>query len=244
MWQPALWGALGGIGTGILAVLTGLPKKAVESWVDHRFKLKQDELNRAHQEKLVELNHEYQAKLEKFRSEIQQTFSRISKVHEQEYKILPQAWLYLHTAYGSAYRAVLGFTSAIRFDTMTDSELNEFLATLTTFSETQKNRIRNAPDAAQRRSFYFEGARVKAVDQMEESQRVFRNYLIKKSLFMSKGVYEAFDAVSLKLIDANTHFTSGDALMKNEAGRKLIDLKAEVDALFVVIQKRLYVSEA
>ena len=32
---------------------------------------------------------------------------------------------------------------------------------------------------------------------MEETQRVFENYLIKRSVFMRKDVYEVFDAVSL-----------------------------------------------
>jgi hypothetical protein len=42
---------------GVVAALTGLPKKWVDSVIDNRFKLKQDELNRAHQAKLSQLNH-------------------------------------------------------------------------------------------------------------------------------------------------------------------------------------------
>jgi hypothetical protein len=228
---------------GIVAALTGLPKKWVDSVIDNRFKVKQDELNRAHQEKLSQLNHEYQTQFEHVRSEIQRTFSRMSKVHEQEYKVLPQSWFHLQHAFGTSWNTMFGFTTTIRFSTMTDTELDEFLETQP-FSATQKAQIKGAADAEKQQELYFDAVRVTGLDQMTETQRVFRNYLIKKSVFMNKGVYEAFDAVSLKLIQANTQFTSGDEAMKRNGQKQLAELKPEIDALLTTIQNRLYVDHA
>src|SRR5271155_5106704 len=107
---PLLWVSVGLVIAGIGAMLKGLPKKWVDSWIDNRFKLKQDELN-----------HEFQTKLEGVRSEIQRTFSRVSKVHEQEYKVLPQAWFYLQAAYGTSFRTVNGIMSRVRFASMSEA---------------------------------------------------------------------------------------------------------------------------
>jgi hypothetical protein len=218
---------------GVIAALRGLPKKWVEAAVDHRFKLKQDELNRAHQEKLAAQNHDNS-----------KAFSRVSKVHEQEYKILPQAWLYLQIAYSSSSRALNGFTCGVKFDTMGPEEVEEFLSKHPAFSRTQKEAIKYAPTANERFKKYHEAVQITALDALEESQRKFRNYVIKNSLFMSTDVHKALDGISLKLIEVNSRFTSGDAEMKHEARVKVLDMQEDINALFVTLQERLYVSEA
>lgn len=161
----------------------------------------------------------------------------------REYKVLPQAWFYLQHAFGTSCNTMNGFMSYIRFSTMTDTELDEFLEKQP-FSATQKAQIKAAADAEKQQELYFEAVRVTGLDRMTESQRVFRNYLIKKSVFMSKGVYEAFDAVSLKLIHANTQFDSIDGLIKVKGQLELSELKLEIDALLTTIQNRLYVDHA
>jgi hypothetical protein len=37
------------------------------------------------------------------RRQVQWEFSRISKIHEKEFEVLPNAWLMLHEAYGYAF---------------------------------------------------------------------------------------------------------------------------------------------
>jgi hypothetical protein len=228
---------------GTVAAVQGLPKKWVEGWLDNRFKVKQDELNRAHQEKLGQLNHEYQTKLEGVRSEIQRTFSRVSKVHEQEYKVLPQAWFHLQKAFGTSFRTINGIAQAIRFREMTEAELGEFLATQP-FSATQKKQIKDGTTPDDRENIYYGVVQSVAIDHMNESQRVFRNFLLQNSVLMSKDVYEALNAVSLKLIDANTKFVSTSEVLKLDASTKINELQPEIDALLATIQHRLYVENA
>jgi hypothetical protein len=240
---PVLWVLLGVVLAGLLAMLRGLPKKWVDTWIEDRFKSKQDELNRTHQERLSQLNHEYQTKLEAVRSEIQRTFNRVSKVHEKEYEVLPEAWFLLQTAFGTSSNLMNRFMHYIRFATMSDAELDEFLATQP-FSDTQKQQIRDAPSPDAKQAMYFKAAEATGHDQMMETQRVLRNYVIAKSVFMSKKVFEGFDAVSLKLIQVNTRFASKDEALKGEGYQLLAELQKDIEALLSTIQSRLYVDGA
>ena len=72
-------------GGGGAAVAIGMFKTLGKGWLDQQFK-----------ERLERLKHEQAKEIEAGRQKVQAIFSRISKVHEKEFEVLPKAWFLLH----------------------------------------------------------------------------------------------------------------------------------------------------
>jgi len=83
----ALIAAGGGGGFVIFLALKSFSGK----WLDAKFS-----------ERLVKLKHEQSKEIEGLRQLVQWEFSRISKIHEKEFEVLPRAWRLLHEASGYA----------------------------------------------------------------------------------------------------------------------------------------------
>jgi hypothetical protein len=64
-------------------------QKFGEKWLDARFA-----------ERLEKLKHEQTKEIEGTRRKVPWEFSRISKIHEKEFEVLPKAWLMLQEARG------------------------------------------------------------------------------------------------------------------------------------------------
>ena len=104
-----------------------------ERWLDARFG-----------ERLEKLKHEQQKEIESIRQQVQWHFSRVSKVHEKEFEILPRAWFLLHRAYGRAGDLVSRLKQVPDFLNMSDPVLEEFVAA-SQLSENDKQRLLSAP---------------------------------------------------------------------------------------------------
>src|SRR5437868_915408 len=98
------------------AIVYGLVKMYGQKWLDKHFA-----------SQLEELKHEHQKELENVKHTIQSTFSRIVKVHEREYEVLPKAWFLLHVSLGSANNAIASMKFRPTFENMPDSQFQEFL---------------------------------------------------------------------------------------------------------------------
>jgi hypothetical protein len=86
-------------------------------WLDARFS-----------ERLEKLKHEQQKEIESIRQRVQWHFSRVSKIHEKEFEILPRAWFLLHEAHGLAGDLVGRLRQIPDFQSMPDPMLQEFVA--------------------------------------------------------------------------------------------------------------------
>jgi len=104
------------VGGTSAVIVFGLVKWFGDRWFDKHFAAQ-----------LEKLKHENQKELENVKHTIQSTFSRIVKVHEREYEVLPKAWFMLHVAYGSAQTAVAQVKTWPDFRTMSDGDLEELL---------------------------------------------------------------------------------------------------------------------
>ena len=245
---PLLWIGLGAFGAGLLAMLKGVPKKWVDTWIEDRFKSKQDELNRTHQEKLGELNHEYQTKLEGVRSEIQTTFSRVAKVHEKEFEVLPKAWLYLHEAWSSALdmpvNVITGNLSAV--DKMTPEEFKEFLEK-TDLTTDQKIELASVgPD--DRFRHYITIRETTNAREAEKKRITFQNYLVENRIFISMETCIVFTWFLNALIDGTHEFRIGtqlaDQKLRSNGEATIRKLEARFPELEQLIQKRLHQDKA
>jgi hypothetical protein len=121
------------------------------------------------------MKHEHLKELEELRTKSQSVFSRISKVHEKEFEILPTAWFKLHEANGSAFNVVGGrLRYSANVGAMSDILLEEFLDS-TQFSDFQKKQIR---DASNRQQCYTEIKNGLELDEAQEQARHFSNYVV------------------------------------------------------------------
>lgn len=81
-------------------------------------------LENAFAKRFEAFKHEQAKELEHLRHKITSLFSRISKIHDKEFEVLPVAWFKLHEAYGriyelcSAYKEFpeLGQMNALHFE--------------------------------------------------------------------------------------------------------------------------------
>ena len=175
--------------TLILAVLTGGGGGAViayklfqnygSGWLDQRFK-----------KQLEEFKHEQQKELERLRSEINSEFSRVSKIHQVEFEVLPEAWRRLKVAQGWAGRPFSFNPHIPDFSTLSEEEFEEFLKHCP-LRDSQKNALRSA-EISQRGARYEKDWERHELDQFNEANIELQNYLMLKSIFMTKELRASF----------------------------------------------------
>jgi hypothetical protein len=98
-------------GATAASVSFALAKKYGEKWLDARFSAR-----------LELLKHEQTKEIESMRQRVQWEFSRISKIHEKEFEVLPAAWLMLHEAHGRTANLVGRLKQYPDLDSMDDAK--------------------------------------------------------------------------------------------------------------------------
>lgn len=147
-WQDALqatFTSVGGIvtvGGGAAAIAYAVFRFLAKRWLDQKF-----------EEQLENLKQEQRKELEHVRHQIQSTFSRISKIHEKEFEVLPEAWRRLHDAYGKAFRVASAFKEFPDVARMNEKQLDDFI-TSCRLRDYQKEGLRRAVD----RNKYYQDA--------------------------------------------------------------------------------------
>ena len=219
---------------GTSAVVTyGLLKWYGDKWLEQRFKVH-----------LEEKKHEQQKELEDLRRQIQSMFSRISKIHEKEFEVLPKAWLLLHTAYGYAFNMVGRMVYDPNFEGMEEALFEEFLRE-SELSDYQKGKLRAAPN---RRTYYIEARESLELDKANRACQAFNNFLVEHRIFMNEELRRGFGSFSSELV-AGLHIYADARRTKNhslfsEGTRKILDLQKQVDEIEKAVQNRLRYEDA
>lgn len=190
-WTAALLTAGGGGAVAAYGVFNQFGKK----WLDQHFK-----------KNLEELKHAQQQEIELLRHQINSLFSRVSKIHEKEFEILPKAWLMLNELHGSVILALdLTMKYYPDFTGMPDAQLEEYLGTCR-LSEHQKGTLRKT-EASKRSDYFSEAMGGIYLDDANEKLRIFKNYLIEYSIFMTEELRERFNAAHKVFSDATINYT-------------------------------------
>src|SRR6266851_238223 len=129
-----------------LAATAGLWKWFAEKWIEQRLAIGLEKFKAGQQKELEGFKSEQQKELERLRHLLS---SRISKIHEKEFEVLPKAWFKLHEAHGSVVVALdLTFKQYPDFRKLPDAQLEEFLTDkpASLLSDYQKEALRKAPD--------------------------------------------------------------------------------------------------
>src|SRR5947209_17820989 len=109
------------IGGGAAALAYGLFVWLGKRWLEQHFT-----------KSLERLRHEQAKEIEHVRHEINSLFSRVSKIHEREFEVLPAAWEKLHQSYGRIFQACKPLVEYRDLNRMSNGELAEFLTNATT----------------------------------------------------------------------------------------------------------------
>jgi hypothetical protein len=220
-------------GGGIAAIVWAVLAKFGDRWLEHRFA-----------KQLEAFKHEEAKELENLRHKISSLFSRISKIHEKEFEILPVAFLNLHKAYGACFEMVSAYQRLPALSKMSSSQFAEFVETcrLPNFHKEELLKATD-PDAYYQRWIFW-------VD-LAEAKRLageFHNHLVMNRIFMTEELRQQFGKIDRLLSSA----LSALEIDREAPGSKLIDRARddfkEIEPLLAPletsIQNRLHYGEA
>ena len=173
---------------------------------------------------LQRLKHDQQKEIEQVRYQINSQFSRISKIHEKEFEILPEAWALLQQAHGAVFQVASRFRRDPDLDGMSDAEFHEFVAScrLQIFQKEELDVLR-APN----RNQYYRDAIfwVELNDATQAAQIKLNNYLVLNSIFMTQDLRQKFKAIngalSKVVIEVETARTSRSPELYTSVSRRL-----------------------
>src|SRR5579863_4255167 len=152
-----------------------------QRWLENRFAKDLEEFKSQKTQAVEEIKHERTKEIEAIRRSVQWEFSRISKIHEEEFEVLPQAWFLLHEAHGRAGHLMVSIRSVPDFQRFTTLEFEAFLKD-SKLSDVQKDELRDAPD---RFKYYSEALFWIDLNEAHSAQIKLNNYLIQHRIFMT-----------------------------------------------------------
>lgn len=155
--------AYGG-GATVIAYLTFtfLGKKTVETW--------------------------FAKKLKKFEYDLNSLFNRVTKIHEKEFEVLPEAWFKMQDAIGR----ISGLVSVQEFwpdlDKMDETALEEFMAK-SKLHEYEKKELRDSP---KKLDYYRKTIFWHDLHETHQAFKDFHNYIIRNRIFLTSKLQEQF----------------------------------------------------
>jgi hypothetical protein len=220
-------------GSGIAAIVWGILAKYGDRWSEQKF------ANR-----LETFRHEKAKGLEQLRHRITSLFSRITKIHDKEFEILPEAFLRLHKAYAACFELGSALQKYPALNQMGDSQFAEFVQAcrLPAFRKLELLQEKDREIYFRWWIFWTDMAEAKAL------QSDFHNFLVMNRIFMTSELQKQFgeidrlisSVISALEIDRQT---PGSGLV-TKARSDLDKVAPLLDPLEAAIQKRLHYSEA
>lgn len=197
-------------------VFTFLGKKTVEVWFDKRLK--------------------------KFEYELNSLFNRVTKIHEKEFEVLPQAWIKLDSLLDLICQFLRETHYIPELNQKSPSDLEKFLSERN-LAEDAKQRICSAVD---KKNQYFYERSKKAADACLD----FQDYISKNAIFLSSDIKGKFKEAEITI---RTAWAIRDTA-KNSQGRQEDITKAcnivtkqippIMEEIEELVQKRLHFYEA
>lgn len=181
--------------------------------------------------------------LKNYEFRINSLLNRVTKIHEKEFEVLPEAWIRLQDALGAmtqlAQPLPSGYQDASR---MSNVELNEFLETLE-LSQREKEELVNSTDNNRNNSLREKLFQHSLVDTQDCINK-FHNYLSYNRIFLSSDLFDEFLNIDhlLYLATSKLRMEGGDSW---EAAMRLsADAQGVARNIEALIQKRLHYSDA
>ena len=212
--------AYGGGGAVVAyAIFTFLGKK----WIENKLA-----------ERLEVYKHKLDEELERTRYKINSLFSRVSKIHEKEFEVLPEAWHKMHEALGRIAQLV----SLVRYypdlNTMGQPALREFLEK-SRLHEFEKQELLEAKNKV---LYYEDKIFWHDLRDVEEAFRDFHNYIIRNKIFLSLDLQEQFTKIDKILVSAIVQRKAGQEANGREMwGKAYEKINQEINPIMEVVEK-------
>jgi|HubBroStandDraft_6_1064221.scaffolds.fasta_scaffold01006_2 hypothetical protein len=222
-------------GGGGAAIAWAIFAKFGDRWLKHRF-----------EKRLEMFKHEEAKELEHLRHQITSLFSRISKIHEKEFEILPIAFLNLHKAYGACFDLGSELQRVVTLDRMGDSHFAEFVEAcrLPAFRKQELKSLNGADRDEYYRRWIFWTDLIEAKSLHND----FHNFVVMNRIFMTEGLRKQFVEIDrlissvLGALEIDRQ-TPGSGLLA-DARVELAKIRPLLDLLETAIQKRLHYDDA
>lgn len=206
----------------------GLFKTLGEKWMDTKFA-----------QRLKTLEHGYAIELSKLKQRLDTAASGISRLHQKESEVLPEAWGLLDEAMNTLRWVISPLQSYPNLKRMNDEEWEEFIDEISFLGNPDKKYLRgisgNYREKEYRRIYdgYKNGLAEKAI-------REFQKYSARNSIFLPENLRSQFDRIRELLWSASVSKNVGreveDWKMQQEAWEQL---QKEVEPLFVEIRRSI-----
>jgi hypothetical protein len=163
------------------------------------------------------LKHEHAKEIERLRLEINTLLSRVTKLHEREFVIVPEAWARLQEALWRLQVFVSVFQSYPDVERLSRERLEEFLESSKLLAS-EKKEVR---DSREKNKTYQEIIFWHDLREVRILYSEFHKYLEKNCLFMPPDLRKSFTDIDNKM---------WDALQKREIGKQIDDFPKWVEA--------------
>ncbi|MGA2589606.1 MAG: hypothetical protein ABSH32_06805 [Bryobacteraceae bacterium] len=232
------------VGAPLILLAFGLFKWFGQKWIEQRLVIGLEKFKAGQQNELEEFKSEQQKELERLRHRLS---SRISKIHEKEFEVLPKSWLMLNDLHGSVALALdLTFKIYPDFRMLPGAQFEEFLTVspASRLSDYQKEALRKLQDASDRRKYFTDAMAGINFDDAKEKQRIFHNYLIENRIFMTAELREKFGMLDRSLSTLLTNYSVQPAHSAQSDQEEVNRLKNMIDEVEQLVQERLHYEEA
>ncbi len=220
-------------GGGGAAISWLIFSKFGDRWLEQRFATR-----------LEQFKHDKSQEIEQLRHQIASLFSRISKIHEKEFDILPTAFLKLHQTHGKCFALISAFQQFPALNRMDSAHLAEFVAScrLAEFRKVELLQVSDREEYYRRWIFWVD------FGEAQSAYQEFHNFVVLNRIFMTNDLRSQFGAIDKLLNSALIALeidrqTPGSGLLgtaRDEIGK----IDPLLEPLEKAIQNRLHYQEA
>ena len=201
-----------------------------QKWIENKFQIRLDHLK-----------HEQAKEIERLRLEINTLLSRVTKLHEREFAVVPEAWALLQEALWKLQTFVAMLRTYPSLQDLNEDRLEEFFSASTLLKSEQKQ-IR---ESKERNRTYQQIIFWHELRDVRSAYGAFHQYLEKNCLFMSTDLRQAFADIDSKMWDVLITREIGqeinDYTQWRAASKKMREeIEPDLRNLELTVQKRLH----
>jgi hypothetical protein len=189
MWDQALRivGVLGLGGVtiaGAVGIAYALFKHLGSKWLDAKFA-----------ERLADYQHRQNQEIERLKGDLARLLDRTTRLHSQEFEVLPKAWEFLGRAMGSVGSCVSAIKSYPDVAWLNAAELEATLADQPKMSEHEKGKVRSL-EGRQRQDEFSQIIDIHRYRQAADDLMEFHNFVVTKGIFLDPALSVRFTELS------------------------------------------------
>jgi hypothetical protein len=170
-----------------VAAAYALFKRLGAQWLDAKFA-----------ERLADYQHRQNQEIERLRGDIARLLDRTTRLHSQEFEVLPQAWELLGRAVGSVGSCVSALKQYPDVKWLTPEELERIFDSQPLMAEFEKQKVRERTHQ-ERQDEFTEILDLHRYRQASDDLRDFHNFIVTKGIFLEPDLSAQFDELSAKL---------------------------------------------